>query len=570
MGRVIAILGIVLLVAVACAPTPAPGQQAAADQPVAGGRIVEGAISDVKTLQPVISTDTASSGAWSLVYTTHGSGTGLITINPDTGDIEPGMAERFTQSPDGLTITFELRDGLVWSDGTPFTMEDYRYTAMSVLRSKKTVRRSAFDNVDGAKDFTAGKIDDVPGLVVGDNGKKLTIKLTKPFCPAFLGLAGAGAGGILPRHHFIKEYDPQKDKDKTIDDHSLNTKPPASIGPFVFKEFRPGDRITFTRNEKFWRGAPLIEEYIIKVYADTTAIKAALLTGEVDYNTASPQDVAELQRADHLKFFRFASRVYDYIGWNGKAAKAPWLADKRVRQALWHGLNIDQLIEKVYLGFAKRQFAHSPHGTWYHDLEGLNKYAYDAAKAKQLLEQAGAKMGSDGIYRWTDGKPMRMRIETNQGNLVREQILTIAQEQYKQIGIQIEPLLESFPALLDRTDPGTDFEAFIIGWSLGIDPNPYSIWHSSQRGKNQFNNVEYVNPEVDKALELNRDGPDCSKEARKKQLKVIDTHLNADAPYTFIANRDTLLFANKRIQNFDPKPFSTGSAWNIAKWWIKQ
>src|SRR5207247_3535242 len=182
------------------------------------------------------------------------------------------------------------------------------------------------------------------------------------------------------------------------------------------------------------------------------------------------------------------------------------------------GINVDAIVQKIVFGLGTKALANNPPVSWAYDGSGLTDYKLDVAKAKSLLEQAGAKMGSDGVYRWSDGSPMKMRIETNQGNNARETILQFAQEQYKQIGIQIDPLLESFNALLDRTDPGTDFEGFIIGWSLGADPDPYSIWHSSQQGKGQFNNVGYVNATVDQALIDNRNGPDCSQTARKAAL----------------------------------------------------
>ena len=225
-------------------------------------------------------------------------------------------------------------------------------------------------------------------------------------------------------------------------------------------------------------------------------------------------------------------------------------------------------MNKVVFGFGSQIYAHTPPVSWAYDDTGLTKYTRDVNKAKQLLEQAGAKMGTDGVYRWTDGTPMKMRIETNQGNNIRETILQFAQAQYKDIGIQIDPLLESFNALLDRTQPGADYEGFIIGWSLGADPDPYSIWHSSQTTKDQFNDVFYANPTVDQALLDNRNGPDCSQAARKKALHTVDQQLNQDVPYTFLFTRDSLTYADKKLQAFDPNTYST--LWNVEKWWFKK
>ena len=565
MRRFVSFVGVTLLVAVACTTTPAGQPQSPGGQAVAGGRVVVGSFSDLKTMQPVISADSASSDRWNFIYQ------GLTRTSKDTGAVEPNLADKFELSSDGLTLTYTLRDGVVWSDGSPFTGDDYKLTAMAVARSKKTTRKDAFTNVTGFNDFKDGKAEDISGIQVTDNGKKVTIKFDKVYCGAIYRLGSAGTGGIIPKKVFGKYIDP-KDPSKNLDDAPENMNPPLSIGPFVFKEYKPGDTWTAVRNDKYFRGAPLVDEVVVKVYADATAVKAALLTGEISFYNIEAKDYDEVKKSDLLKEYHFSgSNGYTYIGWNELSAKAPWLADKRVRQALWYGLNVDAIYQKILFGQGRRQFGDTPPTVgWAYDDSDLNKYPYDVNKAKQLLEQAGAKMGSDGVYRWTDGTPMKMRIETNQGNNARETILQFAQEQYRQIGIQIDPLLEAFPALTERSDPtNADLQGYILGWiGLGPSMDDYAIWHSSQRGPKQFNSVNYVNATVDRALSDNRDGPDCSQAARKKALHAIDKQLNEDAPYTFLYSADVLLFFNKTVQGADPGVWST--IWNVEKWWVKR
>lgn len=567
MRRFLAFFGILAFVATACGPGPTTGgtqpSASVSEQPVAGGRLVVGATGDPKTMQPVISTDTQSSAIWQQFYLT------LTRANYKTGQTEPSLAEKFDISSDGLTLTFTLRDNLVWSTGDPFTGEDWKYTVEAVARSKKTVRKSTYQDIVGWQDYVDGKTDSIAGIGIQNNGKVIQIKFTKVFCPAVAALGGGGAGGVLPSKQFKTQWDNKTtDTSKNIDDVPYDMNPPASMGPWVFKSFQPGVQVTFTKNDKFFRGAPLIDELVVKVYADATAVKNALMTGEVTYAAVNPSDNDEVSKNDALKLYRYKTSAYDYIGWNAKAAKAPWLANVQVRQALAYGIDAPAIVNKVVFGFGSQVYAHTPPVSWAYDETGLTKYTRDVNKAKQLLEQAGAKMGSDGTYRWTDGSPMKMRIETNQGNNVRETILQFAQQQYKDIGIQIDPLLESFNALLDRTNPGTDYEGFIIGWSLGADPDPYSIWHSSQTGKDQFNDVFYSSPKVDQALLDNRNGPDCSQDARKKALHIVDQQLNNDVPYTFLFTRDSLTYADKKLQNFDPSTYST--SWNVEKWWFKK
>ena len=294
------------------------------------------------------------------------------------------------------------------------------------------------------------------------------------------------------------------------------------------------------------------------------------MTGEVTFAGVQPKDFDEVAAVTTLRGIEYANFGWDYIGWNAEAAKAPWLANKQVRQALMYGLNRQAILDKVLFGHGKLVNASQPPANAAFDDSDLNKYPFDVAKAKQLLEQAGAKMGTDGVYRWTDGSRMTMRIETNQGNNVRETIVAFSQEQYKAIGIDIDPLLESFNALLARTKCcGTDYEGFVLGWSgLGPDPDHKDLWASSAVAPGQFNRPRYKNPAVDAALNAGRDGPDCSDAARKTQAHIVDKALNEDVPVAFLYSQNSLVFGSKLLQNFVPTQFST--YWNVEKWWLKK
>ena len=227
-----AVFGTALLVAVSCSPaTTSTGNLpsatvAASEQPQAGGRIVYGATGDPKTMQPVIASDTQSSFIWDKIYL------GLTRANYKTGETEGNLADKFVLSSDGLTLTYTLRDNLVWSDGTPFTGEDWKYTAEAVARSVKTVRKSTLQDIVGWADYRDGKTDSLAGVTVKDSGKTVEIKFAKVFCPAMAALGGAGAGGILPSSQFKKVWDNKTTDTKTnIDDNALNMSPPASMGP---------------------------------------------------------------------------------------------------------------------------------------------------------------------------------------------------------------------------------------------------------------------------------------------------------------------------------------------------
>ncbi len=582
--RVVGCLWTVALVSAACAPATSPPTQptassgggagaptvasvpkTAGEQSKVGGRVIYGSFADAKVLNPVLVNDTASRDVSDRIY---GPG-GLVLVDPKTGEPKPYVAEKFDVSQDGKMLTFTLRDGVKWSDGSAFSGDDFKFTVQSVMRSKKTVRKSIFQDIVGAKDFGEGKAEDIPGIRV--DGKTITVQLENVACQ---GIIQIGGFGIIPRAEFGRYLDP-KDASKNLDDAPENTAPKLALGPFKLKEWTPNDHVTLTRNDNSFLGKPNLDEWVMKVYPDQTAIAAALKTGEVDLALAEPRDLEDLKRVDTLALYRYPNLGYTYIGWNQLRGGKEFFQSKAVRQALTYGLNVDLVIERVLFGEGQKMVAHTPPVSWAYDAQGLNEYKYDPQKAQQLLQQDGWSKGPDGVYQ-KGGQRLEFDIVTNSGNKVRETLLQVAVEQYKQIGISANAKTESFEALVDRTtkskDPtygdqgGHDFDAVILGWSLGADPDAYGIWHSSQAGTGN-NSIGYKNPEVDKALADGRTR--CPQADRKAAYKRMNQHLNEDQPYNFGFAETRLLFANKKIQGIEAGPYSRLAMWNVEKWQLK-
>lgn len=549
----------------ATAPSvPGPTAAARSGQPTKGGRIIYGSFADAKTLNPVLSDDVNSNDVWMRIYET------LILPDPKTGQPMPRLAEKFENSADNKTFTFTLRDGLKWSDGSAFSGEDFKFTAQAVMRSKKTVRKNIFQDIVGARDYADGKAGEISGITV--DGNTVTVQMSAPFCPA---LTQIGNFGIIPRSVFGKYFDPS-DASKNLDDAPENNNPPIAMGPFKFKEWLPNDHITLVRNDLFFGGPANLDEWNLKVYPNQTALTAALKIGELDAGTIEPKDLADLQQVSTLAFHTWQSLGYTYIGWNELRGGKEFFQDKAVRQALSYGLNMDQVIDKILFGQGTKMVASMPPVSWAYDASGLNMYLYDAAKAQQLLESDGWAKGADGVYA-RDGKPLAFDIYTNSGNNVRETLLQVAAEQYKQIGVNVTPKTESFEALVDRLnkskDPtygdqgGHDFDAVILGWSLATDPDPYSIWHSSQIGTGN-NFVSYKSPDADKVIVEGR--TNCGQAERKAAYNTFNKIVNEDQPYNFGFAPNVLYFVNKKFQGIDPGPYSRIAFWNIEKWSIQQ
>jgi peptide/nickel transport system substrate-binding protein len=390
--RATTVLLALLLFLVGCAPAvstrnePAAQSGPAAGVPVSGGRLVVGAISDAKVLNPVLSSDVPSAEVWSRVYES------LIKVDPQSGAPTPRLAERYEVAPDGQMLTFWLKQDVTWSDGTPFTGEDFRATAEAVMRSKKTVRKSIFQDIVGARSFAEGKATSIEGITVQDN--VLTIRLEKPFCPAVTEL---GLFSIIPKHVFGKYTDPS-DPSKNLDEAPENAAPTVGTGPFVFGEWRPHDRIVLKKNEHFAFGGPYLDEWVYKVHPDATALAAALKTGEIDAARVEAKDMESLKQADHLQFFSYLAPGYTYIAWNELRGGKEFMQNRSIRQAFAYGLDVQTVIDTVLLGQGQRVYAHTPPVSWAYDKSGLAEDPYDPAKAKQLIEAEGWTMGADGIY----------------------------------------------------------------------------------------------------------------------------------------------------------------------------
>lgn len=560
------------LVATACGPAPtetgqattAPTTPAPAEQAIKGGRIILGSFSDIKTMQPMLVNDVPSRDVTDKMYES------IIQADPKTGEIKPRLA-KWTVATDGLTYTWEMDAKANWSDGKPVIGEDWITGLKAVGKSKATVRKTNFSDVAGFKDYSDGKATDISGVKADTaNPKKWTITFTRIFCPALIGASGY----VLPTQVFGKYVTATSGVE--IDTAPENVNPQVVNGPFKFKEWRQGDQVILTRNETFYLGAPLVDEFIYKVVADTTVLAAQLKTGELNLGTIDPKDLADIERQENLKVFKYPSLGYTYIGWNLKSATAPALADKKVRQALAYGIDTDAYIKAVLFGEGTKQVSHHVPVQWASPgSAGLQLYNYDAAKAESLLKEAGYAKGADGLYA-KDGKKISFTIVTNAGNKKREALVQIAAEQYKKIGVEAKPKLEAFATMVDKLSTGNqEIEAWIIGWSLGLEVDPQGIWGKDQipdaaAKRTGFNFGGYTTDAVQKAIDEGRTptDKDCSTAARKKHYETFNKILNEDQPYNFGVAETVLAVAQKNMVKFDPGSFS--STYNIHEWWFRK
>jgi peptide/nickel transport system substrate-binding protein len=569
MSRTTSAVLMLLLLVTACQPSAPVAKPTPSDidrSPVRGGRLIEGTFADARTFAPFLANDPASLTVSGLVYDS------LFRVDAKTGEIKPNLGS-WTVSADGLTYRWRIEPGAVWSDGRAVTGNDYLTGVKAVARSKKAIRVASFQDIEGFDEYRSGSAPTIRGVTIDPlDAKNFSVKFKRVFCPALTNAFGSAAGP-LPTHVYAKYTGPDETGPK-IDDAPENLAPPVASGPFMFRSWKPSDQLTLDRNDSYFRGTPYLDQYVLKVVADVTALAAQLRSGEINFGTIEPKDLDDIKRRDTLRVYSFADLSYSYIGWNLRSPSTPALADKRIRQALAYGLDMNSVVQDVLYGQGSRVFQHHPAASWASaDASALDRYPFDRQKAEDLIKQAGYTRAGDGYYQ-KEGKPLAITIMTNSGNKVRETLLQTAVDQYRAIGVKIAPRVVPFDTMVDiLSNRSEDVPGWIIGWKLSVEPDPFGIWHTSSipdpaRKATGYNFGAFSSPDVDRAIDAARTpaSGDCSQATRKKSYDTFNRLLNDAQPYTFGFSPTTLLVAPKDLHGLDPGTFS--SYGDIERWWF--
>lgn len=497
--------------------------------PQPGGNLIVGSIGEPTTFNPYWSQDSASSDVIGLVFDS------LLGAN-DKAEPIPAMAEKYETSEDGLTWTFFLKKGLVWSDGTPITAHD-------VVFSLDIPRQEGYD---GPRASSFAPIETLEA--VDDHTVKIVLnKKEAKF------VWTAGGYGILPKH-ILGEVPVAE-----LGGHEFFKGPTVTSGPFKFSEWKAGEHLTFVRNDSYHEGAPFLEKVIYKIVPDQNALLAQLQAGDIDYMGVPAADYNTVKDWDHIKIQSGLDLSYSYFGYN---LRNPLFQDEKVRYALGMAIDREAIVASVMDG--QGEVAHVPTSplSWSYNDGRVTKLEYNPEEAKKLLAEAGwTDTDGDGILD-KDGVKFAFEVKTNQGNKVREDIAVVIQQQLKEIGVEVTPNIMEWSAFIqDVTKPNFKFDTVILGWALGIDPDPTAIW-ATDSIENGLNFGGYSNPKVDELIAKQLEELDLEK--RKQMLFEIYENITKDQPYTWLYYPIAHIATPTNLEGFTRNPFS---GWNeIHKW----
>jgi peptide/nickel transport system substrate-binding protein len=506
----------------------------AQDKPAYGDTLVDSVTGNVSGLIPNITSDSASHEVGNLIYS------GLVTRDRDLNIIGEA-ADSWTFTPDCLNLTFKLRKDIKWHDGQPFTADDVVFTYQTMVNPKTpTSYREDFKAVDS---------------VTAVDANTVRITYQKPYAKALQ----SWSTWMLPRHLLDKYV-----QEGRLRDAPQNWHGPVGTGPYRFKEMRSGEKIVLTSNPDYFEGRPYISRIIYRIIPSQATIFLELKAKGVD--AANLTALQFLRQTDYPDFrksyqkFRYPSNSYTYFGFN---LKDPRFADKRVRQAFAHAISKQALIEGVRMGLGRDATGPYKPGTWVYN-PNVTKYAYDPGKAKQLLAAAGwTEKNAEGLL-VKNGQPFTFTLLTNQGNEERKKVAEIVQAALREVGVGVEVRILEWASFLKEYVKKRRFDAIILGWGIGLDPDQYEIWHSSKMGPDDLNTVSFQNHEVDELLEKGR--ASCHQNERKKYYDRLQEILAEEQPIIFLYFPDALPAVARRVHGIVESP--NGIRFNMREWYV--
>jgi len=513
------------LLAAACGPTGTTSQT-----PKKGGHVVEGNFSDIRTLNSMLSSDTASNQVIGLMFDP-------LLNQKKNGDLIGALAKDVPKpSSDGLTYEFKLRDGLKWSDGQDLTADDVVFTY-----------KIAYD--PAYKDFESprrGDLETYIDSVTATDPKTVVIKTKTVFAP-FLG--AHCQYGILPKH-VLGSLD-----GKALNTADFNSAPSVVNGPFKFVKWDKGQQVTLTRNDSYWQGAPYLDQWIYKVLPDSVAVTNQLKTGEIDIGPVDPGQVDNLKGTDSVAISEFPVPSFTFYAYNLDPSKpaGQLFQQKEVRQALLYAINRQQIVTAVFFGHGEVANSVEPPTSWAYKDKPSVLYSFDKAKAESLLDGAGWTKGADGI-RAKNGVKLKFRMDTNAGNKQRETMLTIMQQSWKDIGVDATPNLIQFPQLVTEIVNTRAFDIFLVGFNWSVDPDEAPLYHSRNTVPGGFNGAFFKNSQVDQILDQALATLDQSK--RKELYGQFQDIMSEEVPSPVILFNHGIWGVSKRVQGTDFGPFN--------------
>jgi len=465
-------------------------------------------------------------------------------------------------SADGLTITYELKKGVKWSDGAPFTAADVKFTWQAIANPDNLVKsRSGYELIESVEtpdDYTA------------------VVKYKEYYAPYLTRFAP-----VLPKH-ILGDL-------PNMNDAPYN-RMPIGTGPFKVTEWVSGDHITMEKNPLYREADKVkLDKLFFKIIPSREVGIAQLQAGDIDgvWDLIEAQ-IPMMEKNPEVSLYLANGLTSERLIMNHSATVAPnngnpdyphrILADIRVRKAIEYAINKKLIVDKLLYGKAKLGTSEIPDG-WAANTN-IEPTPYDPEKAKKLLDEAGWKPGADGI-RVKDGVRLRLKLTTTTGNKLREMVQQVLVAQMKKVGVEF--FIENVPSSVlfgswandaDRKKGRYDILMYTTG--PGIDPHQQyeGYFHSKNipttaNGGSGYNYTRHRDAQLDQYLEMAGKAP--SMELRAEAYRNAQVRVSEIVPHIYIYRRLSVHAFRNRVIGWKANGYGiidSVATWNVADWYV--
>jgi peptide/nickel transport system substrate-binding protein len=492
-----------------------------------------------KTFNPLLVEDGQSEA---IRYLTGGV---LIRLNRQTQALEPGLANSWKVSPDGRTIKFHLRNGLRFSDGTPFTSEDVAYTMNALMDPQ--LHSPIGDS------FRSGD-----GQIVIQTPSADAIVITFP-APV------AGLERLFDQVAILSAHSSKKEM--------------AVLGPFYVADYTPGSYVLLRRNISYWKkdkdGKPLpyLDSIRLDIQRNHDIEILRFRRGEIHLINSLDADLFDrLQKESPTAAYDAGPSLDSEQLWFNQVPtaalpdyKKAWFRSTEFRNAVSLAINRADLARIVYAGHARPAYGPISPANHFWFNSALPAPQYDSAAALHLLSQAG--FGFDGsVLRDSSGNRVEFTVITSAGNKPREQMVAMIQQDLSQIGIKVNMVTLDFPSLIERITRTYDYEACLLGFiNSDLDPSSQmNVWLSS--AENHQWNPKQSKPATDWEAEIDRlmqaQASATSDKKRKADWDKVQQIVAEQQPFIYLINRDAMSAISPAIIGSAPSVLDPHAFWN--------
>ncbi len=495
-----------------------------------------------KTFDPLKVDDDA---AGAIRYLTGGV---LVRENRQTQALEPGLAVSWKVSKDGRQISFRLRSGILFSDGTPFSAEDVAYTVQQLMDpALHSPTGDAFRSGAGT----------VETKVISPT--QISIRF-----PAAL----AGLDHLFDGVAILSEHSPKKEM--------------AVLGPFMVADYKPGSSVLLKRNPNYWktdeqgRKLPYLDSIRLDIQPSRDVEILRFKRGELDLINSLDSEYFDKLSSTTPQLVHDAGPSLDSEQlWFNEVAKSPlpqfkknWFRSAAFRRAISTAINREDLSRVVYHGHAQPALGpFSPANKFWFNGK-LKPQPYSPEASLKALQDEGFRM-ENGTLKDKDGNAVVFSIITNAGNKQRERMAVLIQDDLQKIGVHVNVVTLDFPSLIERMTQSFDYEAILLGLSnVDLDPDgEMNVWLSS--AENHQWNPQQKTPEtpweaeIDRLMRLQASSSDANK--RKEAFDRVQEIVVEQQPFIFLINKNSLSAISTTVHGAAPVILTPQTYWNAER-----